>query len=271
MRRVERLFANLGMIFVLLSGGSVWSACKSVSSGEKKRVFEKILGVDELEVEGSEQLGESPVAVATPAPTPSSSPVVAATPAPTPSSSPVVAATPAPTNLRAAPRLPFPRGVNHSDLLQFINAHADVAQVYQPLFKEWTIYSRFFSESANATDVELAGLKVRVKEDFARAHWLFSWGMLQTSFGLLGKGVESGFLIDRQEDFLEKMSVLLFLATELQSASGRPEYRETLKKFYKNVNAKFFKRPLTDRPPKPEGVLRPGSSPQLPRLPVDED
>jgi hypothetical protein len=295
------------VILALLVLGCVLMSCKTVSHGEKKEVLEKILGVDEIVVEDSGQTEDTngasavvttpasaPAAEPSPAPTaePSPAPTAEPSPAPTAEPSPAPTAEPSPavnpkaesqplpktapalpqrSTSKVAPRLPLPRGVNHSDLLQFLNAHADVAQIYQPLVKEWMFYARSFSDRANASEIELNSLKLRVKEDFARAHWLFSWGMLQTSFGLLGKGGESGFLIDRQEEFLGRMSVLLFLATELQTASGRPEYRDTLKKFYKNANAKYFKRPLSDRPSKPEGVLRPGASPKLPAAQEGED
>ncbi|MEN9825686.1 MAG: hypothetical protein RI953_1431 [Pseudomonadota bacterium] len=283
LRHVEMTVQKVHVILALLVLGCVLMSCKTVSHGEKKEVLEKILGVDEIVVEDSGQTedtnGASAV-VTTPASAPAAEPSPAPTAEPSPAVNPKAESQPLPktapalpqrSTSKVAPRLPLPRGVNHSDLLQFLNAHADVAQIYQPLVKEWMFYARSFSDRANASEIELNSLKLRVKEDFARAHWLFSWGMLQTSFGLLGKGGESGFLIDRQEEFLGRMSVLLFLATELQTASGRPEYRDTLKKFYKNANAKYFKRPLSDRPSKPEGVLRPGASPKLPAAQEGED
>jgi hypothetical protein len=281
------------VILALLVLGCVLMSCKTVSHVEKKEVLEKILGVDEIVVEDAGRAedtdGASAVVTtsasalaptAEPSPAPTAEPSPAPTAEPSPAVNPKAESQPLPktapalpqrSTSKVAPRLPLPRGVNHSDLLQFLNAHADVAQIYQPLVKEWMFYARSFSDRATASEIELNSLKLRVKEDFARAHWLFSWGMLQTSFGLLGKGGESGFLIDRQEEFLGRMSVLLFLATELQTASGRPEYRDTLKKFYKNANAKYFKRPLSDRPSKPEGVLRPGASPKLPAAQEGED
>ncbi|NBW80371.1 hypothetical protein EBR21_01325 [bacterium] len=282
---------KLLVILALPAFGCVLMSCQTVDHNEKKEVLEKILGVDGIVAEDSGQTEDADGAsavVTNPAPAPSTTPAPepspTATPEPVPEPSPTATEARSPQALpkaeplapkrssaKIAPRLPLPRGVNHSDLLQFLNAHADVVQVYQPLLKEWMLYARSFSDRASASEVELNGLKLRVKEDFARAHWLFSWGLLQTSFGLLGKAGEPVFLMDRQEEFLNRMSVLLFISTELQSASGRPEYRETLKKFYKNANAKYFKRTLSDRPPKPEGVLRPGGTPKLQAAPVDED
>ncbi len=144
-----------------------------------------------------------------------------------------------------------------------MNAHADVLVPYQPLVREWMAYARAFADGAKVSETELSSMRLRIQQDFPRAHWLFVWGLHQTSFMLLGKSGNSMFLIDRQEDFLGRMSLLLFLSTELQSLSNRSEYREVLKKFYKNANTKYFKRPLIDRPPKPEGLLRPEAHPKL--------
>ncbi|NBX18146.1 MAG: hypothetical protein EBR09_12360, partial [Proteobacteria bacterium] len=161
-------------------------------------------------------------------------------------------------------RLPLPQGVNHSDLNQFIAAHSDVLQPYQPVQKEWNAYSPAFADGTSVTEAELKTLRLRIAQDFPRAHWLFVWGLHQTSVMLLGKSGSSIFLIDRQEDFLGRMSLLLFLSNELQSLSGRAEYKSVLKRFYKNANAKYFRRPLTDRPAKPAGLIKPEDNPQLP-------
>lgn len=272
------------------------------------RVLDKILrdGSDaedstpsaaEEEPKATPQPSPSAVVVATAEPTPVTtvSGLVNPTPVPTvaalvnPTPVPTVAAIPDPTpepttvpssqtvkkpqmpDRQTIAKLPLPRGVNHSDLLQFTQAHADVLAPYQPLPKEWDFYAKSFVEGAKASELEVKTMRLRIVENFPRAHWLFVWGLQQTAAMLLGKTGTGTFLIDRQEDFLGRMSLLLFLSNELQQLSQRSEYRDTLKSFYKNANAKYFKRPLIDRPARPEGPLRPPTPVNVPNAPEDVD
>ncbi|NBO37399.1 hypothetical protein EBU99_02315, partial [bacterium] len=157
--------------------------------------------------------------------------------------------------------LPLPRGVEHSDFLQFETAHSEIMAAYQPLSKEWLLFAKSFSKGRRASEEEVAALRIRVRENLAGTHWLFVWGVQQTSIMLLGNNPQKSFLIDRQQDFLERMNLLLFITGELQAAKMRADYRGFLRDFYKHANAKFFKRPLRDRSPRPESLIRPDSNP----------
>lgn len=264
------------------------SGCSSVGADEKMRVYDRIMSSDAASIDDEKPVEKQsnstareaiePDAVQPPAEDDSTQPEIPQSSAPEPakpesktdSSSaqarPPAGARPQMPARQAVARLPLPRGVNHSDLLQFMGAHFDVIRPYQPLQKEWEYYQAAFKEGTKASEVEMMAMRVRVAENFPRAHWLFVWGLQQTSFRLLGRGDEPKLILDRVDDFLARMSLLMFLASELQAASRRSEYFDTLKKFYKHANNQYFKRPLTDRSRKPAGILRPEkeSKPQLP-------
>lgn len=257
-RLVEKIGLSTMRMVAVFTVALLVCGCTTVSKEEKARVLDKILQDGRLSAEEEALLNEQ------------SAPEqekVEPEPVKEPAVSEKAKSTPAPA-LQKVARLPLPRGVNHSDLVQFMNAHAEVLSPYQPFLKEWHYYARTFADGASANELELKTMRMRIREDFPRAHWLFTWGLQQSSFMLLDKTGSGTFLIDRQQDFLGHMSVLLFLATELQTVSGRPEYRETLKRFYKNANTKYFKRPLTDRPAKPESLLRPQANPTEVKAPA---
>ena len=120
--------------------------------------------------------------------------------------------------------LPLPRGVVRADLFHFINAHADVIAAYQPLTEEWKLYARIFAAGGAASVDEIAGLRARVRENLARSHWLFVWGIFQASGALMGQNSNLTLLVDRQQDFIERMNVLVFLAAEMQEAGMKTNH-----------------------------------------------
>lgn len=269
------LRVRMTMVLCFVSLQSVM--CTSVSKNEQKETLERILKVEE--VPAPEQLDEpqpekilkaTPTAVAaTPTAAPTAIPTAAPTATPT-----AVAATPSPTpaldlpygirskpapNLQQPARmdLPLPRGVAHADLFHFINIHADVIATYQPLLEEWKIYARVFALGSQASVDEVSGLKARVRENLARSHWLFVWGVFQSSATLLSQNQNLSLMVDRQQDFVERMNVLVFLMNEMQAAGMKTNHRGFLREFYKHVNNKHFKRPMRDRPNKPVGPLNP--------------
>jgi len=210
----------------ILFVGGYWLmlSCTSVGAEEKNRVLEKIIGKDEVPV--------------------------------------VSEPTPPKTESSSVALLPLPRGVLYSDLSDFMSLHSDVMGPYQPLSEEWNSYARWFVDVSVANETELKAMQLRIRGDYPRAHWLFVWGLRQTSERLLGRNQASPFVTDLQEDFLRRMSLLLFISNELKNVTGRTDYRALLKDFYKNANAKYFKRPLTDRPVKSNGALQPDQNPQ---------
>ncbi|MEN9810777.1 MAG: hypothetical protein RLZZ488_2344 [Pseudomonadota bacterium] len=267
-------FRRLGLSCVsMLTVAIVLSACKSVSPQEKDEVIERIVGEDAPSdgAKATPEIAAPPALIGTPGA--AATPDVTVTPE-------VKAAAEAENLPRQKPkmparqsvaRLPLPRGVAHSDLLQFINAHAEVISPYQPMQREWNSYARAFASQASAGELELEAMRLRISQDFPRAHWLFVWGLHQTSLLLLNQNGKSAFLIDRQEDFLARISVMLFLSGELDALTRRSEYRDVLRRFYKYANVKYFKRKLSDRPEKPEGLLRPERSPRVPVNAEEQD
>ncbi|MBM3381242.1 MAG: hypothetical protein FJY29_02260 [Betaproteobacteria bacterium] len=236
----------------LLCVSTVCVTCTSVGKNEQKETLERILKVEEV-----------PKAEPTEAPTPAVT-VAAATPTATPTPAPTidlpggVRAKPAP-NLQQPARmdLPLPRGVVHADLFHFINAHAEVIATYQPLAEEWKLYARMFTPESNISVDEIAALRARVRENLARAHWLFAWGVFQASGQLLTLNQKYTLMVDRQQDFIERMNILVFLMGEMQASGMKTNHRAFLREFYKYVNTKHFKRPMRDRPGKPVGPLNP--------------
>lgn len=271
--------------------------CTSVSKEEKSETLDRILRVEEepkvvasletpTEEEDSKPDPQSapettePTAtpIPEPQPTPLPTPVVEASPQPTPTPQATPPAEPSPTAMpaarptspsgisqRPAPNLkqpqkldlPLPRGVVHADLFHFLNVHADMIVAYQPLIEEWNLYAKAFSSGNRAGEDEIAGLRARVRENLARAHWLFVWGVFQASNSLLSPQKNMQLIVDRQTDFIERMNVLVFLMIEMQSAGMKTNHRNFLREFYKYINLKHFKRPMRDRPAKPMGTLRP--------------
>ncbi|MEN9528861.1 MAG: hypothetical protein RI932_734 [Pseudomonadota bacterium] len=261
------LRVRMTMVLCFVSLQSVM--CTSVSKNEQKETLERILKVEEvLALEQSEEPQPETNLKAIPT-------VVAATPTAAPTAAPtVVAATPSPApvldlpygirtkpapNLQQPARmdLPLPRGVAHADLFHFINIHADVIATYQPLVEESKIYARVFTPASQASVDEISGLKARVRENLARSHWLFVWGVFQSSAALLSQNQNLSLMVDRQQDFVERMNVLVFLMNEMQAAGMKTNHRGFLREFYKHVNNKHFKRPMRDRPNKPVGPLTP--------------
>jgi hypothetical protein len=96
----------------------------------------------------------------------------------------------------------------------------------------------------------------RVRENAARTHWLFVWGIYQTSQSLLSGQRSRNLIVDRQQDFVTRMRTLVFLMSELELAGMKAEYRTYLRDFYKGMSAKYFKRTLKDRPAKSRGPLQ---------------
>lgn len=159
---------------------------------------------------------------------------------------------PQPSNLN----LPLPRGVAHADLLHFVNANSGIMQSYMPLSQEWRKFSRLFSGASSVSPDELLLYRGRVRENAARAHWLFVWGIYQTSQSLLSGKRSLNLIVDRQQDFVTRMRTLVFLMSELELAGMKAGYRPYLREFYKGMSAKYFKRRLKDRPAKPRGPLQ---------------
>jgi hypothetical protein len=153
--------------------------------------------------------------------------------------------------------LPLPRGTSHADLLHFFNAYSSVMQAYKPFEKEWQIFIGMFSKEAQLGADEFLQFRVRVRENPDRTHWLFVWGVFDTSKALLNGKRTADLLVDRQQDFIVRMRTLVYLMSELELAGMKANYREFLRNFYKNVSSKYFKRVLKDRPSKPRSLIAP--------------
>jgi hypothetical protein len=265
---MKRLVPRYWTSFSLLCVAGFCVTCTSISKSKQKETLERILKVEEEPA--TKQTATRPSAATQAETTPTVSPAVAAsTPVPaastvTPAPSPLIET---PTGIRTKPApnlkqparmdLPLPRGVVHADLFHFINVHAEVIAAYQPLVEEWKLYARVFTPGSSASVDEIAGLKARVRDNLARSHWLFVWGVFQASGALLSQNQNLTLMVDRQQDFVERMNVLVFLMAEMQSAGMKTNHRGFLREFYKHVNVKHFKRPMRDRPGKPVGPLGP--------------
>ena len=153
--------------------------------------------------------------------------------------------------------LPLPRGSAHADLLHFINAYASVMKAYMPFAPEWRVFSGLFSKGAQFGPDEFLQYRVRVRENPDRSHWLFVWGVYETSHALLAGKRTTSLLVDRQQDFIIRMRTLVYLMSELEIAGMKAEYRNFLRVFYKNLSSKYFKRNLKDRPSKPRSLIEP--------------
>lgn len=153
--------------------------------------------------------------------------------------------------------LPLPRGVAHADLLHFMNSHSTLMLAYMPLLNEWQVFSQLFSDSGRIGSDDFLLYRARVRNNPARTHWLFVWGIHQTSHALLAGKRSESLLIDRQKDFILRMRTLVYLMSELELAGMKAEYRSFLRQFYKGVSVKYFKRSLKDRPVKPRGLIEP--------------
>lgn len=219
-------------------------ACATVDVEERAETLERVLRLDPESLGGGQNHLQSSQHSAPPSATQSTPLGLSIKPAP---------------NLKQPDKLamPLPRGVVHSDLLHFINLHADVMSPYQPLADEWSIYSKVFSLGSTSSDEEVSGLRIRVRENLARSHWLFVWGVFQASNVMLNPQKQVHLLVDRQSDFIERMNVLVFLMSEMQAGNMNTDHRTFLRDFYKYINLKYFKRPMRDRPSKPIGQLRP--------------
>lgn len=153
--------------------------------------------------------------------------------------------------------LPLPRGSAHADVLHFLNAHASIMQAYKPYLSEWQLFSGLFSKNVQVGPDDFLQYRIRVRENPDRTHWLFVWGVYEASNALLsGKGATS-LLVDRQQDFISRMRTLVYLMGELELAGMKADYRMFLRKFYKNMSAKYFRRILKDRPAKPPSLISP--------------
>lgn len=153
--------------------------------------------------------------------------------------------------------LPLPRGSSHADLVHFLNAYTSLMQAYKPFENEWRLFSGLFSKGAQLGPDEFLQYRVRVRENPDRTHWLFVWGVYETSNALLGGQRSASLLLDRQQDFTNRMRTLVYLMSELELAGMKAGYRDFLRVFYKNLSAKYFKRILRDRPAKPRGLIEP--------------
>lgn len=235
-------------IIVRLTSTLFAMSCTSVKQEGKKETLERVLRVEE-ETKISQAKEPDEKIILTPAATP------AALGATLPSG---IADKPAPNVVQPSNlNLPLPRGYVHADLFHFLNAHADIMSAYHPLSEEWVLYSKLFAAGSKASGDEITGLRARIRENLARTHWLFVWGVFQSSSAMLSPQKSTQLIMDRQQDFIERINVLVFLMTEMQSAGMRADHRGFLRDFYKHMNAKHFRRPLRDRPAKPLGTLRP--------------
>lgn len=245
MKVIALMRKNLTCLFFL--SAFFLQNCASVTTEEKAETLERIL---RLEQEKS-LLAKS--AEITPTPTPTA----------TPESPPELASQNVPQNMSAPPgisqkpapnlmqpdqlELPLPRGVVHSDLVNFKSVYSDLMGAYQPLSDEWLLYSKVFATSGRSNDEEILSLKIRVRENLARSHWLFVWGISEASSSMLHPEKQIHFLVDRQSDFVDRMNVLIFLMMEMQAAGMKTDHRSYLRNFYKHINLRYFKRPLRDR------------------------
>ncbi|MEY4064221.1 MAG: hypothetical protein RIR26_429 [Pseudomonadota bacterium] len=158
-------------------------------------------------------------------------------------------------------KLPLPRGVVHSDIFQFLNTNADIVASYQPLSDEWKVFQNAFSTGQQASEDEVGGLRLRVRENLARTHWLFVWGLYQSSLSLLTPQKNLQLSMDRMQDFVERMNVLVFLMGEMKAGGMRADYKTYLRSYYKFANTKYFKRPMRNKEGKPDSPIAPTQPP----------
>ena len=143
--------------------------------------------------------------------------------------------------------LPLPATRTLFGLRRFLEDYGDAYRAYAPLQKE---YKALFQGLAflNEPDAEdLTQVRTRLRENLERAHWAFLAGVYET-LDFLGNRSRDMLHIDKEKNFLRRMTVLAFLAEELDSSAGTSDkYTGFIREFYKETSERHFGRTVKTR------------------------
>jgi hypothetical protein len=181
--------------------------------------------------ENSVELANAPVAITTERPQQKAQPEKAESISP-----------PVDVNTKGAV-LPLPENTAQMTVHSFLRDYKTAYAHFGELIMEY----RYFFEGVNTPgaggDEEREALKIRVRENFERAHWVFLLGCDDLN-NYLAAEVKGELVSSREENFIARMKTLAFLAKELSEVAGDKKYQKFARALYMRQSAIHFGRKL---------------------------
>lgn len=147
--------------------------------------------------------------------------------------------------------LPLPEKTTYYALKQFMDEYRDVYAAYIPLGKEYRMYFKGLNDEDEPSEEVLAALKLRMRENFDRAHWVFLGAVLELS-EFFQQNARNMLQIDKEENFVARVRVITFMANELKEISKDARYVNFARALYISMSEKHLGRTVKPREDKKE-------------------
>lgn len=153
----------------------------------------------------------------------------------------------------AGKSLPLPENTTYYSIRSFMDEYRDAYTAYIPLGREYRMFFRALNENDTPSEEALAALKLRMKENYDRAHWVYV-GAIQELTEFLLDNSKNMLLIDKEDNFIARMKVVSFMGEELADMTKDAKYKTYTRQLYIYLNEKYFGRTVKTHQdgPKPE-------------------
>lgn len=154
--------------------------------------------------------------------------------------------------------LPLPSKPLYFTVRSFMDEYKDAYAAFSPLSKEFKAYFKTLNEAEEPSEESIAALKMRLRENTDRSHWVFLGAILELEEFLL-EGSRTMLHVDKEENFISRMRVITFMAAELKEITKQDRYVEFARAVYRHLNEKYFGRVVKPREqiPKPAPLPAP--------------
>jgi hypothetical protein len=136
---------------------------------------------------------------------------------------------------------PFPKKPSFYLLTAFMKDYSQVYRKYPSLLKSLELYEK--NLDFKNKDVTKA-LNFKLNEDWEKTHWVYFSGM-EDLMAYLVLRAKNKLQSTKEEFFIKRMKILVYLAEKLDSFSETQKYTKFLKLLYINVSQNIFGRTLT--------------------------
>jgi hypothetical protein len=139
--------------------------------------------------------------------------------------------------------LPLPVDTKQFTVHIFLRDYKPAYQKFENLVQEYRAYFVTITTPSENDEAGKAPLRLRVKENYEKAHWAFLHGCneLIEYMNADAKGV---LVSDREENFVARMKTLAFLAKELGESSRDAKYQKFVRELYVRLSEAHFGRKL---------------------------
>lgn len=142
--------------------------------------------------------------------------------------------------------LPFPAKPSYYFVKGFMEEYRDVYLRFMPLTGEYKVYFQTLNAKPPAGISEMSALRVRVRDNFDRSHWIFM-GAIQECMEFLISNSKGQLQVDKEVNFAARMRVIAFMAQELTEMTSDDKYQKFAQQVYIQLSEKYLNRVLRER------------------------